>query len=89
MHKIVTCTLRELFDKTWEIPVLRLARETGVSDVALAKACRKAGIALPGSGYWAKPERPRPLKPRLLLREARLAFVFLIASGYLPKHILL
>ena len=48
----------------WETPVLLLARKIGVSDVGLAKACRRAGIALPPRGHWAKPESRRPKKPK-------------------------
>jgi hypothetical protein len=63
MYKIVTFTPGELFDKAWETPVLKLAQEIGVSDVGLSKACRKAGIALPPRGHWAKPVSKRPGKP--------------------------
>jgi hypothetical protein len=38
-------------------PLKRLALRLGVSDVALGKACRKAGIPLPGVGYWQKKPR--------------------------------
>ncbi len=31
-----------------------LAQEFGMSDVALAKACRRAEVPVPGRGYWAK-----------------------------------
>ncbi|WP_223507689.1 hypothetical protein [Pseudomonas sp. BF-B-25] len=64
MYKIVNFTPSELFDKAWETPVLKLAQEIGISDVALSKACRKAGIALPSRGHWAKPVSKRPGKPK-------------------------
>jgi hypothetical protein len=32
----------------------KLAPEYGVSDVALARTCRKLQIPMPGRGYWAK-----------------------------------
>ena len=38
----------------WEKPVRTLAREWGLSDVGLAKACRKHGIPTPRVGHWAK-----------------------------------
>ncbi|MBT0622529.1 hypothetical protein KIH32_01315 [Pseudomonas fluorescens] len=63
MYKIVTFTPRELFDKVWETPVLKLAQEIGISDVALSKACRKAGLPLPPRGHWTKPVSKRPSKP--------------------------
>jgi hypothetical protein len=44
----------ELYQKVWEKPMLKVAEEYGVSDVALAKVCRKLSVPLPGRGYWAK-----------------------------------
>jgi len=38
----------------WEIPSQQLAKQFGVSDVALAKYCKKRGISKPPRGYWAK-----------------------------------
>ncbi len=65
MYKKVEFSREELFKKVWETPIMRLAQTIGVSDVALAKACRRAGIPLPGRGYWAKDERHRPPMPTL------------------------
>jgi len=33
--------------------MLHLAKEFGISDVALAKTCRKHSIPRPPRGYWA------------------------------------
>lgn len=63
MYKIVTYPVRELFERVWTTPVLQLAREIGVSDVALSKACRKAGILLPRRGHWGKTIEKRPKRP--------------------------
>lgn len=65
MYRQVEFTREELFDKVWTTPILKLAREIGISDVALAKACRKASIPLPARGHWAIPEARRPSKPKL------------------------
>lgn len=65
MYQQVEFTREELFDKVWTTPVLKLAQEIGVSDVALAKACRKADIPLPARGHWAKPAESRPRRPKL------------------------
>lgn len=59
MYRTVSFTRSELFEKVWATPLLKLAREIGVSDVALGKACRRAAIPLPGRGYWAKAEEAR------------------------------
>jgi hypothetical protein len=65
MYRQVEFSRQTLFDRVWATPVLKLAREIGVSDVALAKACRKVGIPLPGRGHWAIPENRRPKQPKL------------------------
>ncbi|HHJ1297398.1 MULTISPECIES: hypothetical protein [Pseudomonas] len=63
MYVEKTFTPQQLFEMVWERPVLIIAKEIGVSDVGLSKACRKAGIALPTRGYWAKPVSKRPRRP--------------------------
>ena len=44
----------ELYDQVWTEPIRKLAPRYGVSDVALAKMCRRLGIPLPGVGHWTK-----------------------------------
>lgn len=57
-----------LYEEVWAEPMRTVAARCGVSDVALARTCRKLGVPVPGRGYWAKskvgnaPERP-PLPP--------------------------
>ncbi|PYY72489.1 hypothetical protein CRX42_00660 [Pseudomonas jessenii] len=46
MYKFVSFTIVELFEKVWKTPMVKLAHDIDISDVALAKACRKAGIPL-------------------------------------------
>ncbi len=58
----------ELYKLVWTIPVSDLARKLGVSDVGVAKLCRRAAIPLPGRGYWARVESgqqigAKPLPP--------------------------
>ena len=45
-----------LYALVWAKPVTRIAAELGISDVGLAKACRRYAIPLPPRGYWAKLE---------------------------------
>lgn len=45
---------RRLRRLVWEKPLTAIAAELGVSDVAVAKRCKKLGIERPGRGYWAK-----------------------------------
>ena len=51
-----TITRKQLYDQVWAEPMRRLAARYGISDVGLAKLCRKHDIPRPGRGYWAKKE---------------------------------
>lgn len=57
-------TRQELYELAWSKPMSDLARDFGISDVALAKRCRNLHIPVPGRGYWARvaagqtPRRP-------------------------------
>lgn len=59
----------KLYTEIWNEPILKVAKRYSVSDVALAKTCRKLGIPLPGVGYWAKKqygkEPPTPPLPEM------------------------
>jgi hypothetical protein len=46
----------ELYELVWKQPVRAVAADIGISDVALAKACRRQGIPLPGRGHWRRKE---------------------------------
>lgn len=45
---------RELYDKVWNEPIVRLSKQYGISDVWLAKICKKNRIPRPPRGYWAQ-----------------------------------
>jgi hypothetical protein len=49
-----TFTRQELFDLVWSAPTRTVAKQLGISDVGLAKACRRSDLLLPPRGYWAK-----------------------------------
>ena len=44
----------KLYEEVWKEPVIVVAKRYGVSEVALAKACRKLAVPLPPRGYWAR-----------------------------------
>ncbi len=44
----------DLYERVWTTPLRTLAKEFGLSDVGLAKLCRRHGIPLPGRGYWVR-----------------------------------
>ena len=47
-------TRQDLYELAWSKPMVELAQDFGISDVALAKRLRKLGIPVPGRGYWAR-----------------------------------
>lgn len=59
----------ELYDQVWSEPMTKLAERYGLSDVGLAKVCRRLNVPRPGRGYWEKKRRgrvgPRPPLPAL------------------------
>lgn len=75
-YQTVTFTRLELFEKVWSAPLLKVAQEIGISDVALGKACRRNGIPLPRRGYWAKTKTPRekPTPGRLKSPSSEISF---------------
>ena len=44
----------DLYELVWTKPMRQLAAEFGLSDVALAKTCRRMNVPRPGRGYWAR-----------------------------------
>lgn len=59
---IVTLTREQLYEQVWSEPIRTLAKRYGLSDVGLAKTCRRLKIPLPGRGYWAKSAAGHPVK---------------------------
>jgi transglutaminase-like putative cysteine protease len=56
----------ELYEKVWATPMRTLAKEFGMSDVGLAKICRKHNIPVPPVGYWRRKETGYKVnRPRL------------------------
>jgi len=65
---VVECLTREeLYEKVWSQPMTRTAESYGLSDVGLAKICRKLNIPTPGRGYWRKQELGIPVERTPLL----------------------
>ncbi|MCP3404061.1 hypothetical protein [Bradyrhizobium sp. CCGB01] len=53
-------TRKELYDLVWSQPMRTVAAGLGISDVALAKHCKKADIPVPERGYWARKQAGKP-----------------------------
>jgi len=54
----------DLYEQVWSIPMTKLAKQYQISDVGLAKICKKLKIPVPGRGYWAKKGKGK--RPSLL-----------------------
>lgn len=50
----VRLTREELYRLVWSEPIRRAARRLGISDVMLAKHCRRLEVPRPGRGYWRR-----------------------------------
>ena len=55
-------TRQELYDRVWSTPMRTLAAEFGLSDVGLAKICKRHKIPRPTCGYWAKLEHGKKVE---------------------------
>jgi hypothetical protein len=65
----INLTREQLYDLVWSGPMKNLSQQVGISDVAISKQCRKAGIPVPVRGYWnslhaGKPVTKTPLPER-------------------------
>lgn len=68
--KPIRLSREDLYELTWSKPIASLAQDFGISDVALAKRCRRLGIPIPGRGYWARVDAGQaPYRPKLPKRE--------------------
>jgi len=72
----------QLYEDVWSFPMSKLAEKYGVSDRALAKACRKLHVPVPTMGHWNKIAAHKPgddkpplpnvsIAPRTVRRKAR------------------
>lgn len=50
MNQAIKITREELYEKVWNTPMQKLAMEFGLSDVGLAKLCKRHQIPVPGRG---------------------------------------
>ncbi|MCQ1530071.1 hypothetical protein [Lutispora saccharofermentans] len=76
--KYITADEREeLYNEIWSEPVITVAKRYGMSDNGLRKHCKRLGIPLPPSGYWARVKAgqkvPKPALPKV--------------TGELKKHV--
>jgi len=61
-QKGIQVTRQDLYDQVWATPMTKLAKEYGISDVALAKICKKLNVPYPWRGYWRRKETGKAVK---------------------------
>jgi hypothetical protein len=54
MRKKIAIDRDTLYREAWQTPMRSLAQRYSISDVALAKVCRKLKVPTPPRGYWAR-----------------------------------
>ena len=52
-----------LYEQVWAQPMTKVAKEYGISNVALAKICKKLNVPCPWRGYWRRKETGKAVKP--------------------------
>ena len=66
MKRLRELSREELYELVWTKPAIELAKEFGISDVAIAKTCRRLNVPKPIAGYWRKLETGhKPKRPAL------------------------
>lgn len=73
--ELKTITREELYEMVWAEPAVKVAARLGISDVAVAKLCKKLSVPKPPVGYWAKKEAGKdlPIPPLPELQEGGVA----------------
>lgn len=61
-NEVKTITRKQLYEKVWSTPMTAFSKEYGLSDVGMAKLCKRHDIPRPPRGYWARVEHGQ--KPR-------------------------
>ncbi|MBT4036355.1 MAG: hypothetical protein HOB84_08735 [Candidatus Marinimicrobia bacterium] len=62
MTETITITREQLYEKVWSQPAIAIAKELGISDVAVAKICKKLNVPKPKLGYWAKKQHGKRIR---------------------------
>lgn len=54
MNNSIRIDRDKLFEEIWTEPMRKVSKRYEISDVGLAKACRRMQVPLPPRGYWAR-----------------------------------
>ena len=87
MEKSITLTREQLYEQVWSMPMSRLAVKYQMSDVALAKHCKKHNIPRPPRGHWAKLEfgKSSPQEKLPNCKDERLSVITLVMDRPEPQ----
>ncbi|KRW97852.1 hypothetical protein [Paracoccus sp. MKU1] len=58
---MTTIGRKELYERVWQTPMVRLSKEYGISDQGLAKICKRHAIPVPPRGHWIRKETGKPV----------------------------
>ena len=61
-HRTRTVQRQVLYNQVWAQSMTKVAPEYGISNVALAKICKKFNIPYPWRGYWRRKEPGKAVK---------------------------
>ncbi len=67
-------TRQEFYDLVWSKPITHIAKDFGLSDVAIHKICKKNGVPNPPLGYWAKKASGKPVTQTAFQHDPDLVF---------------
>lgn len=86
-YKTIEWNREKLYQEIWARPTRSVAHEYGLSDVGLAKICKKLKIPRPGLGYWRRKETGKavPPPPALPTLKQPIKLVSYISDG--PKAV--
>jgi|GEM_PF-5081480 len=79
----------QLYEEIWKTPARLLSVRFGISDVGLAKVCKRMGIPRPTRGYWRKKETGHRVRRVALPKskpEHRQEVVFFAETGTVPRR---
>lgn len=89
---MTTIGRKELYERVWQTPMVRLAKEYCISDQGLAKICKRHAIPLPPRGHWVRketgktvfqvplPDRPEGAADQIKIAQASKSVVQAIAA---------
>ncbi|WP_304519557.1 hypothetical protein [Clostridium tagluense] len=87
-----TYNREKLYEEVWAKPVVEVAVQYGVSDVAIHKICKSLNVPAPQRGYWAKlrtgekvEKTPLPTTKGITEKSGLKTFDDIVVS-YIPQH---